>query len=315
MAIFSMFIASVVAKNDKQKFPAISSLCRQTHKRENTSVTRSLTNQSVPGFVMIKRSISESWCVANIDREFTTATISSPGIHAIRAIYFSARWKSSFSCVFGVSRTHIYVSNICRYCCIFYLESLLIAATVRASIVRVLSISATTSSTRTLSYHMAISEVMRVISVVFFGVFLPDASFLERSIEPLRSTMIFCAVFLPIHGTLDRSASSSNCIARRSSSSQSPRRARAVLPPMPFTFRSWRKSERSEIESNPKSVCPASVIWWWIQRSIFDFPRSPQSTVGETRISKPMPVPSARTESVIPSIWSISPRIYEYIGE
>ena len=238
MAIFCISIASVVTKNERQKFPAISSPCRQTHDIQRRSVTRKRTNQMVPGFVTIKRSISESSCVANIDRELTIATISIPGIHAIRRTYFCARRNNSCSCSFGVFLTHIYVSNSCRYSCIYYFESFLIAATVRASIERVLSVSATTSSTRDLSYHMAISDVMSVISVVFFGIFFHPASFFERSIDPLRSTMIFCAVFFPIHGTLERSVSSSNCIARRSSSSPSPRSARAVLPPMPLTFRS-----------------------------------------------------------------------------
>ena len=209
--------------------------------------------------------------------------------------------------------SHVYVERLLMFVH-SYFDSSLIAATVRVSIGSVLSISVTTPSTRALSYHIAISEVIRVMSVVFFGVFFHPTSFFERSIDPLRSTMIFCAVFLPIHGTLERSASSSNCIARMSSSSPSPRSARAVLPPMPLTLRSWRKSERSETESNPKSVCPASVIWWCIQSWIFFLPKSHPSTVGETRISKPIPVPSARTHIVMPSMWSRSPWIYEYIA-
>lgn len=91
MAIFCISIASVVTKNERQKFPAISAPCRQTHNRENVIVVRNLTSQRVHGFAMIKRSISDSSCVANIDRELTTATISSPGIQLIFLIYFCAR--------------------------------------------------------------------------------------------------------------------------------------------------------------------------------------------------------------------------------
>ena len=142
----------------------------------------------------------------------------------------------------------------------YYLESFLIAITVLSSSVRAISSDETSSSTRDLSYHMATRDAISVTSVVFFIEPTLVVCFLVRSIDPLRSTIIFWAVFFPIPGTLERSVSSSNCIARRSSSSPSQRSASAVFPPIPFTFNSWRNILRSAGEVKPKSVCPTSVI-------------------------------------------------------
>jgi len=69
-----------VAKNDKQKFPAISSHFRQTHFRQNLSVTKNRTYQSIFGFVTIKRSISECSLVVNIDKELQIPIIEIPRI-------------------------------------------------------------------------------------------------------------------------------------------------------------------------------------------------------------------------------------------
>lgn len=62
---------------------------------------RKRTSQILSGSVMMKRSISESGCVAYIEREFTTDTIWIPGIHERWLIYFCARSKSICSCWFA----------------------------------------------------------------------------------------------------------------------------------------------------------------------------------------------------------------------
>lgn len=88
-------------KNDRQKFSLISIHFLQTHALQSTRVTKNLTNQIIPGRVTMKRSISESRCVAYIESEFTTATISIPGIHVSFCMYFRARSKRYVSWIFG----------------------------------------------------------------------------------------------------------------------------------------------------------------------------------------------------------------------
>lgn len=161
----------------------------------------------------------------------------------------------------------IFYSHICiksHFVLIHYFESCLIASMVFAS--RLIEVSSvwTTSSTRAFSYPICTREDM---SFVFDGsafsvlMLLFDSSE-EKSIDPLRSTMIFWAVFFPIPGTLERSRSSWSSIARSMDSVPSHRIFCAVLPPTPFTPRSFRNMARSVVSWNQKSVCPASVIWW-----------------------------------------------------
>lgn len=206
------------------------------------------------------------------------------------------------------------MSGICLYIRAYYFASLRIASMVLASSVRVVSISAMIVSTRILSYHIDTSDDMSVISLVFWVLFSGVVDFFEKSIDPLRSTMIFCAVFLPIHGTLDRSLSSSICMACISVSLPSPRSDRAVLPPMPFTLLRLRNRWRSSIDINQNKSSLTSVLWWWIQRDIFfSWERFPR-TEGDTSISKPSPVPCTCTVKVIPSIARMSHSIYQNIG-
>lgn len=185
---------------------------------------------------------------------------------------------------------------------------------VLASSERVFSMLDMVTSTRDLSYPIETSDEIRMVS---FWVWLPvigAVDFFEKSIEPLRSTMIFCAVFLPIHGTLERSLSSSIWIACTSLSSPSPRSAKAVLPPIPFTLLRSRNNRRSSIETNPNNISLTSVLWWWIQRDILLFWIVFPSTDGETRISKPSPVPVTWIVRVIPSMARMSHSIYQNMG-
>lgn len=181
------------------------------------------------------------------------------------------------------------------------------ASIVRTSSACVGSREATVSSTRDLSYPIWTSDDTRVISVVFLCVEV--VVFFEKSIDPLRSTMIFCAVFFPIPGTEERRVSSSNWMAFRRFSHPSPRRLSAVLPPIPLTFRSWRKRSFSSRSTNPKSVCPASLIWWCTHISDFSHMRIFAIRSGETSISSPRPVPSIRLVICIPSMERIFQKI------
>ena len=95
-------IASVVMKNERQKFPRTASPFLQTFCSKNCMVIKKRTSQILPGRVIMKRSISESGWVANMESEFTIAIISMPGIHMRWCIYFWARPKSIFSCSLGV---------------------------------------------------------------------------------------------------------------------------------------------------------------------------------------------------------------------
>ncbi len=144
---------------------------------------------------------------------------------------------------------------------------------------------------------------MSVISLVFLCT--EEVPCLEKSIEPFKSTMIFCAVFFPIPGTDERSVSSSNCIALRRFSQPSPSRLSAVFPPTPFTFRSCLKRDFSCWSMNQKSISPASLIVWWSHISDFSHMRIFAISIGEMNISNPRPVPSTRQEIWIPSIESI----------
>ncbi len=185
---------------------------------------------------------------------------------------------------------------------------------VLASSESVVSISAMIASTRILSYHIHTSDDMSVISLVFWILFSGVDDFFEKSMDHLRSTMIFCAVFLPIHGTLERSLSSSICIACIRVSLPSPRSASAVFPPIPFTLFRFLNRCRSSVEINPNNNSLTSVLWWWIQRDIFLSGDIFPSTDGDTSISKPSPVPFTCTVRMIPSMARMSHSIYQNIG-
>lgn len=195
----------------------------------------------------------------------------------------------------------------------YYFASLRIASTVLASSERVVSMLAIVVSTRTLSYPIDTSEDIRVTSLVFWCFISVGVDFFVKSIDPLRSTMIFCAVFLPIPGTLERSLSSSIWMACIRVSLPRPRSASAVFPPIPFTLFRSRKRCRSSVEINPNKSSLTSVLWWWIHTAIgFSLSRVPR-TEGDTRISKPNPVPATFTVSVIPSMARMSHSIYQNI--
>ena len=119
MAICERSIASVVMKNERQRLPAISLSRLQTPCVQRIRVAQNLTNQIVPGRVTINRSISDSGCVAYIERELTIAIISTPGIFASLDIYFCPRCIRATSCSLGSVLTHIIESNACLYCSIF----------------------------------------------------------------------------------------------------------------------------------------------------------------------------------------------------
>ena len=188
-----------------------------------------------------------------------------------------------------------------------YFESRFMASIVRTSRERWEPISAMICSTRTLSYPIWTKDDARRVSVVFFCWGWED--FLEKSIDHLRSTIIFWAVFLPIPGTDESKTSSSNWIALRSVSHQSPRRLRAVFPPIPFTRRSCRNMLFSSWSKNPKSVSPASLIWWWSHISIFFSFVIFASRSGEAKISSHNQVPSTRHVICIHSTAMIFPYI------
>ncbi len=273
---------------------------RHTPHIHRIRVEKKRTNQIEWGRVMIKRSISDSSCVAFIEREFTTAIICIPGILSRILEYFFARSKSAISRSFGSDFTHMKVLKDVFLEGIFYpFARFLMASIVRFSSESEGFMSATTFSTWVLSYHIWTSDEMRVISVVIR--FPLGDCFFEKSIDPLRSTMIFCAVFLPIHGTLDRSLSSSSSIARIIVSRPRPRIESAVFPPTPFTFKSSRKRDRSSWLSNPKRSSLISVLWWWIQVFIFVSKVQKERTFGDTRISSDIPVPVIVRVSVFPS--------------
>ena len=119
MAICERSIASVVMKNERQRLPAISASRRQTQQIQSRIVAKNRTNQIILGRVMMKRSISDSGCVAYIERELTMAIISIPGILASLEIYFCPRCIRATSCSLGSVLTHIIESNACLYCSIF----------------------------------------------------------------------------------------------------------------------------------------------------------------------------------------------------
>ncbi len=196
---------------------------------------------------------------------------------------------------------------------VHYFASLRIASMVLASRESVVSISAIIVSTRFLSYPIETSDDIKVISLVFWILFSEVDDFFEKSMDPLRSTIIFCAVFLPIHGTLDRSLSSSICMACMSVSFPSPKSASAVLPPIPMTLFKSLKRCRSSVDIKPNNSSLTSVLWWWIHRDSFLSCGILPSTDGDTSISNPSPVPVTRTVSVIPSIARMSHSIYQNI--
>ena len=194
-----------------------------------------------------------------------------------------------------------------------YLASLRMASTVLLSSGNVVSMFATISSTRVLSYPIPTREDMRIVSLLFWTFSFVVVFFFEKSIDHLRSTIIFWAVFLPIPGTLERILSSSSCIACMRACSPSPRRARAVFPPTPLTLLRSRKSRLSSWELNPNNTSLISVLWWCIQREIFLFSGISPSTDGDTSISNPSPVPWTRTVRLIVSMARMSPCIYQNI--
>lgn len=164
-----------------------------------------------------------------------------------------------------------------------YLASCLMASIVLASRVRVLSRVWIVSSTRFLSYPICTREEMSDWFVGSWLVVLLGFSqeTLEKSIDHLRSTMIFWAVFFPIPGTLERSLSSWSSMALRIFPVQSPRIFWAVFPHTPFTLRSFRKIVRSVLFWNQKSVSQTSVMWWWRGRlTSFPIRHSPRA-IGE----------------------------------
>lgn len=182
-----------------------------------------------------------------------------------------------------------------------------IASTVFCSRLRLGLMSSITDSTRALSYPIWTSEEISVVSLVYFFPSVHD--FFVKSIEPLRSTMIFCAVFLPIPGTLEMSLSSSRWIAWIRVSRPSPRRERAVLPHTPFTLRRSRKSERSSRSINPNNTSLISVRWWWIHVLILASELICPRRRGDARTSSPRPVHSMRSVIADPSIERTAPWI------
>ena len=102
MAILERSIDFSVIKKERQKFSAISIFALLTHRRFNIPVDKIRTSQRYPGFVIIKRSISELVCVAYMESELTTAIISIPGIHEIKGIYFWLRLKRANSWSLGI---------------------------------------------------------------------------------------------------------------------------------------------------------------------------------------------------------------------
>ena len=119
MDICDRSIASVVMKKERHRLPAISASRLQTQCVQRIRVAQNLTNQIIPGRVTIKRSISDSGCVAYIERELTIAINSTPGIFASFDIYFCPRCIRATSCSLGSVLTHIIESNDCLYCSIF----------------------------------------------------------------------------------------------------------------------------------------------------------------------------------------------------
>jgi hypothetical protein len=100
-------------------------------------------------------------------------------------------------------------------------------------------------STRCLSYPICMSELMSCVSVARVTCFADAHQSEFISIDPLSSTMIFCAVFFPIPETDARRLSSLSSMARRIFSVPRPRIFCAVFPHTPLTERSFRKIERS----------------------------------------------------------------------
>lgn len=86
-----------VIKNGKQNFPASLPSFVRTPRRVAIERTRVRTIQSLRGAVTMKRSISDSLCVAYIARELETATIRSQGIHLMDWTKSRVFWKSSCS--------------------------------------------------------------------------------------------------------------------------------------------------------------------------------------------------------------------------
>ena len=76
----------------------------------------------------------------------------------------------------------------------------------------------------------------------------------------LSSTIIFRAIFFPIQGRDERNFSSPSSMAFIRRCVQSESMARAVFPPTPLTFRSFRNSAFSSRVSNPKRTSETSVI-------------------------------------------------------
>ena len=119
MATWERSIASVVMKNERHRLPAISLSRLHTPCIQSMRVAQNRTNQIIPGRVTMKRSISESGCVAYIESELTIAIISTPGIFASLDIYFCPCCIRATSCSLGSVLTHIIESNACLYCSIF----------------------------------------------------------------------------------------------------------------------------------------------------------------------------------------------------
>lgn len=200
----------------------------------------------------------------------------------------------------------------CRLSWHYVIASFLMASRVFSSSVRDSSMSSSRDSTRCLSYPICTRELMSDTLLVFF-VFCAHC-FFEKSIDHLRSTIIFWAVFFPIHGTLEMSLSSSSCMACTRVSFQSQRSESAVFHQTPLTFRSSRKRDRSSRSTKAKSTSLMSVLWWWIQVWIIDSHDTWERRRGEASTSSPRPVHSMRRVRDTPSIERILPEIYEYMS-
>lgn len=131
----------------------------------------------------------------------------------------------------------------------------------------------------------------------------------------LSSIRILRAVFFPIPGTPERSFSSFSATALMSHSEPIPKRAKAVFPPTPLILSNLRKSTFSLELEKPYKALPLSVMCSckYHDTSVPVPVRERQEGLG--RISRPIPVFSARTVTPESSEWTTVHRMYPYMGD